>query len=139
MGTVLEGAMTSRSFHLGDILSITTGRLVSPRHIEAVYDLLNFMTGDNLFTHQLPRAMGECAEPLLRQHPDLAAVQPPEDFDGDEHVFAWLAEQVSIYGEHRDVEPLAPDDHTRIDPFSEIRRINPDAQIIAVELPEQDG
>lgn len=34
--------MTARNFHLGDILSITTGRLVSRRHMEGVYDLLNF-------------------------------------------------------------------------------------------------
>lgn len=50
-----------REFHIGDILSITTERLVSPRLIEGVYDILNYMTGDNLMTHQLPRASRHCA------------------------------------------------------------------------------
>jgi hypothetical protein len=40
--------VTTRPFHLGDVLTITTGRLVSPRHMDGVYDVLNFMTGDNL-------------------------------------------------------------------------------------------
>lgn len=45
-----------KRFHLGDVLSITTGHLLSPRHMEGVYEILNHMTGDQLFTHQLPRA-----------------------------------------------------------------------------------
>lgn len=48
--------MTTKTFHLGDILTITTGRLVSPRHMEGVYDILNWMTGEDLLvTHQIPR------------------------------------------------------------------------------------
>ena len=33
--------------------------------MDGIYDILNFLTGDNLYTHQLPRAMREC-EPWLR-------------------------------------------------------------------------
>jgi hypothetical protein len=63
-------------FHISDVLSVTTGRLVSTRHIDGVYDILNFLTGDNLFTHQLPRANKEC-EPWLRtQFPQLFADSP---------------------------------------------------------------
>ena len=39
----------SRDFDLGDIPSITTGALVSPRHIDGVYDILDYMTGEQLF------------------------------------------------------------------------------------------
>ena len=124
----------ARDFHLGDILSVTTGLLVSPRHIEGVYDILNWMTGDNLFTHQLPRAGKECRDPLLRQHPDLADVRVPEEFDGKEHVDRWLAEQVERYGETRPVAPLAPVDHTRINPIDEMRMIAPHVPIIGVEV-----
>ena len=134
--------MTTKPFHLGDILSVTTERLVSPRHIGGVYDILNWMTGDNLFTHQLPRACGECKGPLLAQHPDLAAIVPPETFgDGtkdsaEEAVNRWLAEQVAIYGETREVAPLAAEDHTAIDPLAELRMMKPDAEIIAVVVPD---
>jgi hypothetical protein len=135
--------MTTKTFHLGDILTITTGgRLVSPRHMDGVYDILNWMTGDNLSTLQLPRAVDECRGPLLAQHPDLAAITVPEEFgDGSEGsarraVDAWLAEQVAVYGETREVEPLHPD-HTHIDPLTEMRMIKPDAEIIVVEVPPE--
>jgi hypothetical protein len=126
----------TRSFHLGDILSITTGLLVSPGHIAAVHELLDFMTGDILFTHQLPRAADECKPALLAQHPDLATVEVPEEFDGKEHVDRWLAEQVQRFGEHRDVAPLAPEDHTRINPLTELAMHYPDKPVIAVDLGE---
>jgi hypothetical protein len=61
----------TKKFHVSDVLSITTGRLVSTRHMDGVYDILNFMTGDNLFTHQLPRASKECTPWLLKQFPEL--------------------------------------------------------------------
>lgn len=126
----------TKPFHLGDILSITTGRLVSPRHIDGVYDILNWMTGDNLFTHQLIRASRECEEPLLAQHPDLRDVEVPDDLDGKEAVEAWLAAQIAAYGETREVAPLGDGDHTRIDPITELRMLKPDAEIIGVRMPD---
>ena len=95
--------MTTRDFHLGDILSVTTGRLVSPRHMEGVYDILNFMTGNNLFTHQLPRAGREMAPRLLAQHPDLREVTG-DDVTPENHA-EWLERQVAKYGETRPVRP----------------------------------
>ncbi len=67
--------MEKKKFHIGDILSITTGRLVSNRHIDGVYDILNFMTGDNLFTHQLPRAAEECRPSLIGQFPQFESTE----------------------------------------------------------------
>lgn len=49
----------------------------------------------------------------------------------------WLAEQVAIYGETREVRPLSDDEHTRIDPFTEMRTIKPDAEIITVAVPDE--
>lgn len=126
----------TRTFHLGDVLTITTGALVSPRHMDGVYDILNWMTGDDLMTHQLPRASNECHGPLLAQHPDLAAVVLPESFgsrDVDQvkaNVERWLAEQVARFGETREVAPLDPADHTQMDPFTEMRKVAPHAQVI---------
>ena len=132
----------TKAFHLGDILSITTGRLVSPRHIDGVYDILNWMTGDNLMTHQLPRACRECEIPLLHQHPDLTAIEVPDFPGGDKESVKrfygqWLAGQVAIYGETREVAPLGTDEHTRIDPLEELRIMRPDAGIIAVAVPDK--
>lgn len=130
----------TKTFHIGDILTITTGCLVSPRHVDGIYDILNFMTGDSLSTHQLPRGMDECAPSLREQFPDLAAIVAPDDFGGSaERVAAWLADQVAVHGETREVAPLAPEDHTRMDPLAEIRAMAPQAEIIAVEVPGGTG
>lgn len=76
--------MATRLFHLGDVLSITAGKLLSNRHMDGIYDILNFMTGDYLYKGQLPRAMNECRPYLLQQHPRLANVViegiTPENF-----------------------------------------------------------
>lgn len=90
--------MSTRSFPLDEILSITTGRLVADRHMDAVYEVLNFMTGDSLFTHQLPRAATWARPLILAQHQRLVDVPEPTDLNvgGDkaatqERITAWLA------------------------------------------------
>ncbi|MCL2439102.1 MAG: hypothetical protein FWD15_01165 [Alphaproteobacteria bacterium] len=67
----LKKDITKKEFTLAQILNITTGYLVSDGRIDDVYDVLNFMTGDDLMTHSLPRAT-EFAKPfLLKQFPQL--------------------------------------------------------------------
>ena len=108
-----------REFHISDILSITTGRLVSTRHVEGVYEILNYMTGDNLFTHQLPRASRVCAPHLLRQHPQLKDV-----YGGGvtkDNWKEWLKEMTARFGETLSVEPLRHFEH--IDPLKELTMI----------------
>jgi hypothetical protein len=125
----------TKTFHIGDILTITTGKLVSPRHVDGIYDILNWMTGDNLFTHQLPRACDECSPSLRTQFPDLAAIMP-RDFSDKDQVWAWLSEQVQAYGETREVAPLHEDEHTHIDPFTELHKMAPGKPVITVVVPE---
>jgi hypothetical protein len=118
-----------RSFDLGDILSVTTGYLVSKRHIGGVYDILNHMTGDNLFTHQLPRAADMCKPAILDQHPQLALVASPETFDGKAHVESWLVEQEDAYGLTLPILPLAS--WRQRDPIEELAgMVGPDKPII---------
>lgn len=133
---------TTKQFHIGDIISITDGSLVSPRHIGGVYDILNWMTGESLMTHQLPRAMRECEGSLRAQHPDIAAIKTP-DWSGvakdqiEAAVRSWLAKQVDIHGSTREVSPLPADDHTSIDPITELKMMRPDMPIIAINTTEE--
>lgn len=60
-----------QKYHISDILTITDGRLIAVRGMEAVYDILDFMTDDSLMTHQLGRASKECAPWLLKRYPIL--------------------------------------------------------------------
>lgn len=123
----------SKHFHIGDVLSITTGRLVSPTHIDGVYDILNYMTGDNLFTHQLPRAAEQCKPELLRQHPALAAVDVSEI--NETNWQWWLDEQVAAFGESLTVEPLCPADYEHQDPIEELTAKIGKDRVIVVSAP----
>lgn len=122
-----------REFHIGDILTVTTGALLSPRHVEGVYDILNYMTGDNLYIHALPRAIEECGPELLRQYPDLERVEVPE-FNNEKHVWSLLGELVVEYGETRLVLPLHPDDHTVIDPTEELHLMGHGDKVVTFEI-----
>lgn len=77
-----------KKFHILDVMSITTGRIVSMRHMDGVYDILGFMHDASLFTTQLPSA-AEAAKPeIFRQHPALL------DFEAD------VAELTRMVAEH---------------------------------------
>lgn len=141
-----------RLFHISDVLSITTGRLVSRRHMDGLYDILNFLTGDSLFTHQLPRAMREC-EPWLRvQFPKLMADYPgikqaminldsqmrdsdtremrarlSERFVEGIRLLNGLPEMLSVY-------ELGADMHTRIDPVKELEAMVGKGRVISVVI-----
>ena len=125
----------TKTFHVGDILSITTGVLVSPDRIAGVYSILNWLVDEDLMTHQLPRVSRECEGFLREQFPDLPTETPP--FDGEESVFAWLAVVVAAHGATREVPRLPKIDHTHIDPIQEIALLRPGMQVLVIEADEQ--
>jgi hypothetical protein len=126
----LNKTTDTRSFHIGDILSVTSGRLVSPRHIDGVSDLLGWMTGEKPMTHQLPRLSDECEPALREQFPDLAAVDVPKGLDSEEKVLFWLGGLEGEYGTRREVAPLTPQEHTSIDPLVEMRMNHPHVRVL---------
>lgn len=134
--------MKTKKFHLGDILSITTGILFSPRGVEGVYDILGFMTGNDLYTHQLPRASDECLPHLKYQHPELFG--PEMDFavgefkemakrvkkeDLDNLLLGWLYKQAGRLGMVNAVDMMFPivaipeQDQIHKKPVSELREM----------------
>jgi hypothetical protein len=128
--------MKSKLFHLGDVLSITTGNLMSPNGMGGIYGILNFMTSDNLFTHQIGRAIGECAPDLLAQHPALATVEIPEITP--ENFKAVMEGLCAEYGEELLIEKLPEHQHEFIDAMSELaEKVHPDKIIVA--RPNNDG
>jgi len=126
----------TKSFHIGDVLSIAPGKLVSPDHIAGVYKILEWMSGeDGLMTHQLPRVSRECEPYLIQQFPELTSEVVPSEFpNGWDDVAAFLATLYPKYGEFVQVAPIPEGDHTAIDPISEIKMMRPDLPIIGVEI-----
>ncbi len=143
--------MQMKEFHLGDVLSITTGYLVSPRHIDGVYDILSFMTGESIFTHQLPRVGNECKPYLVAQFPQLTTaemdsaiaelVEALEDKSREKEVrkkivVDWLARQVAKYGEMFAVKPIPADAHEVKDPIVEAAEMMGDPKRVVVGIIE---
>lgn len=140
--------MATKQFHLGDILSITTGRLVSPRHIDGVYDILGFMTGESLFTHALPRASDVCKPFLLSRYPQFSGESMAKELtrlsellkgtnrdDSMAVVNSWLKELGAVYGEMHDVESLPKKAYEAKHPAQELvdMGVNPE-KIVVVQV-----
>jgi hypothetical protein len=99
-----KGDINMRKYHLSDILSITTGKLVSIKHIDGVYDILNYLTGVNLYTNEIPRALKECKVYLLEQFPQLKEVNA--DGVNGYNIYEWVESQIKIFGEYLEVDKL---------------------------------
>lgn len=124
-----------REFDLSDVLSATTGRLLSLRHMEGIYDVLNYMTGDNLMTHQLPRAMDQVKPEILRQHPDLDGVDPPQGLN-QFTLLEWLDAAKAEHGATRTLVPL--EDYEWQNPIEELADMVGPERIYVVPVPNTE-
>jgi hypothetical protein len=115
-------------FDLGTVLTITTGVLLTK--IDNVYKILDYMTGDSLFTHQLPRVGRECEPILLSQFPQLKGI----DVSGvnSENWNAFLQKQIEIFGNEFEVIPVSLFEHKRIDPLEELESMVDPSKIIVL-------
>lgn len=106
-----------RSFPLADILSVTTGLLLTRRtpHPGAALDeILTFMTGEKLAWWQAPRAADACTEAFHAQHPFLASLRPPKATGssamgkavGKAALQFWLFGAELKHGTELEIEPL---------------------------------
>lgn len=130
--------MNVRTFHLGDALSVTSGYLLSPRHMDGVYDILNFLTGDNLFTHQLPRACEAAGPYLLAKYSALVPVTRECEMaagapDWSARHAEWLIEAATRHGSHFDLEPMPPGAWLQIDPVKELAAMVGEEKVLVVK------
>jgi len=135
--TLRGRCMRTRSFHLADVLSVINGRIISTTPIERTFSLLNFMTDDSLFRHQLPRIIDECKPHLDRQFPQLIKKDMVSEIIDFLHSMEiekekslqgifwkeWMEKQIGKYGETFLVEQIPPEAHIRKDPFTEMVEI----------------
>lgn len=130
-----------KRFHLGDLVSVYTGILVSPNHIGGVYDVCDFVTGEKHMTHQLPRASEAVRPWLAGQHPWLVDVvvdlDIPSSADRDEAwliVSTWLDQAATQWGEYHEVRAMPLGMYVGREPIAELREMAPHAQIVEVEV-----
>ncbi len=137
--------MSKRKFHISDILSVTHDRLFSTRHIEGVYDICNYLTGDQLFTHQLPRVHEECNVGLRLQITALNDIPHLSDEDVTrmkatglkEWWMPWVQECADkCGGEWLEIEPLPKGVHEFKDPLTEAEELVGKDKVIAINPPD---
>lgn len=126
----------SKQFHLGTIISITSGVLASPDGMQGVYDILNFMSDDDLQTLALIRVSDEVTPYLYEQLPFLrdatARMIAGEGWD------TRLQELINEYGEYHIVRKMHAEDHEDVDPMEDARRLGFKGDIIPFELDEEE-
>lgn len=124
--------METKEFATSSVLSCVTGRLLGD--IGGVYEVLGWMSGESLFTHQLPRVNKEAKPVILAMHPHLQqAVDEAEQVTPD-NFRQWLQTWEDRYGPTIAVPKLSADQHERIDPLSELaEKVHPD-KIVTVRV-----
>lgn len=118
-----------RTFSLAQVLTAMHGALLCD--MGGVYEIMNYLTGDNLFTHQLPRAFRECEPWLKRRHPDLAALDASGVTPENWRTFLESAE--ARFGQTVAVSPIPRDDHTTRDPVEELAGMIGADRVIVVD------
>lgn len=121
--------MTTKEFQTSAVLGVVTGSLLGP--IGDIYEVLNWMTGESVFTHQLPRICREAGPVILAMHPTLSeAVSEAEQVTPD-NWREWLTKWEDRYGPTIAVPLLNADQHERIDPLSELaEKMHPDRIVV---------
>jgi hypothetical protein len=121
-----------------DAITLITGKLFCS--VDRLYTLYNELTGDNLYTHQLPRAYHACAPSVRKELPDLTAslratYQADENFS-EFSGFSPKWEKVlsnarEVFGNEFEVTPIADWEH--IHPLEELTRKVGTDKIIVIE------
>lgn len=118
-----------KKFKLESVLSAIRGILLCP--IGEVYEVLNFLTGDNLYTHQLPRAGEVCQAPVFSEHPflkdiDLEGINPEN----------WKQRLTKIKSKYPNEIELSPIENWKhVDPIDELQGMVGEKPIIMVKTP----
>lgn len=126
---------TSKAFPTLDVLSAITGRLMTEAGIDAVYEVLNFMTGESLFTHQLPRVGREARQFMRARIPGFDEIQRQADDEVTHENFREVgARWIGRLGQTINVPKMGVDAHERIDPLSELAELVPPDRILTVKI-----
>ena len=121
----------TKTFPTADVLSAVTGVLVSK--IDGVYEVLSWMSGEPIWTHQLPRVSREAQTAVIAMHPTIQkAVDEAEQVNGDTWQ-NWLSVWLDRYGPEIAVPRLSEDQHERIDPLSELAEKMPPDRIVVIK------
>jgi hypothetical protein len=120
LDTKSEGGKVVKKFHISDILTVISGKMVSIRNMEGLYDILNYMSKDNLHTHQLVRVMDECKPYLIKQFPEFEEIKINFANVNDSNLLSLMEIIEEELGSYFEVDRLPEGVHEYINPVAEM-------------------
>ncbi len=122
--------MTTKTFPLSAILSLTTGRLLCK--FSDMHELAEWIAGHPIWTHEFADVqLAERFKSLVfSQHPDLESIDASEV--NSENYEPWLAAAIAQYGDCRVIEQGAQE--RTESPLESAARMMPGKPIIAVKI-----
>lgn len=123
----------TKDFPTLDALSALVGSLVSPNGIGAVYEVLNWMTEESVYTHQIPRIGREAQAFMLKRLPALAETCEEAKQVTRDNYQHWQAVWLARHGETITLARMGIEDHEVIDPISELAEMVPPERRIIVK------
>jgi hypothetical protein len=136
--------METRVFDTLSVVSATTGVLLSET-IGPIYDVLGFVVGESLMTHQLPGASRASEAHLTEQFPWIADLDIPKVGSGDNReddvarLRAWCVDLIAERGEHLTVAAAENPDWVRSNALQDLADIMGDRPAIVVQVPDKDA
>lgn len=109
--------MKTKDFNIETILSVTHGKLLTD--MSCIYEILNFICDDNLFTHQIPRACKYARKIILKQHPQLNQWNQFSKEINTENWRSYKEKAIKMFGEKLQIQQNASD-WTKINPIQEL-------------------
>jgi hypothetical protein len=94
-----EPTSDTRDFAIGDVITVTSGRLIGPSGVDGIYEILGFLTDGPVFTHALPTVARLVEPSLYDQYPWLKNVDVPAGLDTEEKCKAFVAKIAAVRGE----------------------------------------
>ena len=107
-----------RTFDLGTVLTVTSGRVFTS--IDNFYDILNYLSNDKIYTHQIPRVITIAKSYVLERYPQLDGVGKDVVINNKQDVETFIGEQKSIYGDSFVLSPMTGEIYQHIDPIDEL-------------------
>lgn len=123
-------------FNIGTVLSISHSRLLT--EICNVYEILNYMLDDNLFTHQLPRAGRFCQKFVIAEHPQLEKWDSFNEQITTENWKEYLGKAKAMFGEELEISKVPGGVWTYKEPMEEAQEYFAKENIIIVNPPASE-
>ena len=111
--------MSSDIFPIRAVIALYTGRMCVP--IQLVYELLEHITGEAPFTHQIPRFLKEVQPFLKEKFPQLeATIEEAKNIKDEKSVAEWGEIWGKRYGRELIVPKMPKETHKSINLFDDL-------------------